>query len=161
MRLRNKNKITRYPLLVTGYYQCGQTVIEVIVAVAIFAVLSTSTLFLILGSFDGVRYGGEQEMALNFASEGIDAARSIANQGWGRLPFGGPYGLDSSSGWWQISGTGNTEGKFSRTLNVDQVYRDASGNIAPSGTLDPRTKKLTSQVIWETVLGRPNVINLI
>lgn len=139
----------------------GQTIIEVIVTVAVFAVFSTSALFLILGSFESVRYGGEQEMALAFAQEGIDAARSIVNQGWGKLPFGGPYGLDSSLGYWQISGTGNEQGKFSRTINVDQVYRDASGNIVPTGILDPRTKKVISQVIWETLTGRPNMISLI
>ncbi len=161
MQSRNKNKITRYPLLVTGYCECGQTIIEVLVAIAIFAVLSTSAIFLILGSFESVRYGGEQEMALAYVSEGIDAARSVVNQGWGKLPIGGPYGLNSSSGYWQISGTGNTEGKFSREIFVEQVYRDASGNIAPSGTLDPRTKKVIAQVIWETVVGRPLVLNLI
>ena len=139
----------------------GQTVIEVIVAMAIFAVLSTSAVFLILGSFETVRYGGEQEMALAFVHEGIDAARSIANQGWGKLPFGGPYGVSSSSGYWQISGTGNAEGKFSREIYVEQVYRDGSGNIAPSGTLDPRTKKIIAQVVWETVTGRPLVLSLI
>jgi hypothetical protein len=139
----------------------GQTIIEVIVAVAVFAVLSTSALFLILGSFESVRYGGEQEMALAFVSEGIDAARSIANQGWGKLLFGGPYGVSSVSGYWQLFGTGDTSGKFSRTINVDQVYRNGSGDIAPSGTFDPRTKKVTLQVNWETVVGRPNLISLI
>jgi hypothetical protein len=139
----------------------GQTVVEVLVAVAIFAALSTSAVFLILGSFESVRYGGDAEVASAFAQEGIDAARSVINQGWGELPVGGPYGLSSATGYWQISGSGDAEGKFSRAVTVGQVYRDGSGNIAPAGTLDPRTKKIVAQVTWETVAGRSNLLNLI
>lgn len=141
--------------------EIGQTVIEVLVAVAIFAMFSTSAVFLILGSFESVRYGKDAEGASAFAQEGIDAARSVINQGWGELPVGGPYGLSSSSGHWQISGSGDVADKFSRTVSVEQVYRDGSGNIAPAGTADPRTKKIIAQVVWETVAGRSNLLNLI
>jgi hypothetical protein len=157
----NKRKITHYPLPVTRYYQDGQTVVEVLVAVAIFAALSTSAVFLLLGSFESVRYGGDAEVASAFAQEGIDAARSVISQGWGELPVGGPYGLSSAAGYWQISGSGDISGKLSRAVSVGQVYRDGGGNIAPAGTLDPRTKKITAQVGWETVAGRPNLLNLI
>lgn len=139
----------------------GQTVVEVLVAVAIFSALATSAIFLILGSFESVRYGGDAEVASAFAQEGIDAARSVANQGWGELPVGGPYGVSAAAGYWQLSGGGDATGKFSRAISVEQVYRDGSGNIAPSGTLDPRTKKINTLVNWETVAGRPNSINLI
>ncbi len=151
-KIKNKNIVGR---------ERGQTVIEVLVAVSIFAALSTSAVFLILGGFESVRYGGDAEVATAFAQEGIDAARSIANQGWGELPVGGPYGMSSASGFWELSGSGDVSGNFSRTVSVSQVYRDGGGNIAPAGTLDPRTKKITAQVTWETMVGRPNLLNLI
>lgn len=148
-------------------FQLGFGIIEIIVAVSILAIIAASTAITVIGSFSTNRLGDEQTKASLFAQEGIEAAKSIKNQGW-EDPFlatdcSSGCGLDSSGGAWAYSGTNNTlESKYTRTLLVQQAQRDAGGNIVSSGgTDDPDTYKVTSTVNWDFTSARSNIVELI
>ncbi|MFH1047823.1 MAG: type II secretion system protein [Patescibacteria group bacterium] len=131
--------------------EAGMSVLEVLLAIAIFGVLAASLMTMVWGSL--VISGGavERIRATLLAEEGLDAARSIRNIAWTELADG-DHGLDKTGGLWQFAGASDsTDGLYVRSVNVEAVNRDVNGDIvAVGGTLDPRTKKITSTVTWNS-----------
>lgn len=140
----------------------GFSIIEVILAAALFMILATGAIVVILQGLDSNRLGEEQSVANQYASEGIEAARSIKNQNFINLVDSAGTGITQSGSVWTFSGSNNVlNGKYTRVLTVSDVNRDDSGNIVASGgTQDPLTKKITSTVSWNFTPTRSNSIVL-
>ena len=116
---------------------------------------------IILQGFDMNRLGSEQTIANQYASEGLEAVRSIRNQSFLNLVNSTGVGVLKSGGIWVFSGSNNTFNKYTRVLTVSDVYRDTNGNIvANGGTLDPQSKKITSTVTWNVSASRNNSVFL-
>lgn len=129
----------------------GFSLVEILLAVALFSVFSVGVVSLVLQGWNTARLAQENSVAKEYASEGVEAARSIKNQNFASLVNTSSTGIVQSGGVWTFSGTNNTfdSGKFTRSIAVADVYRDISGNIvATGGTLDPLSKKITSTVNW-------------
>src|SRR3990167_7094154 len=147
----------------------GFSVIEIILAAALFMIIATGSITVILQGTDSNRLGEEQTVANQYATEGMEAVRSIKNQNFANLVNSAGTGVAQSGGVWIFSGTNNTNtfnpvGKYTRAIKVESVYRDAvppAGNIVTSGTLDPDTKKITSTVSWNFTPSRANSVQLI
>lgn len=140
-------------------YRSGQSVVEVIVAVSIFVIIAASSVITILGSFMTSRLAEEQTQASFYASEGIGAVSSIRDQNWSNL-IDGNYGLTASGGQWAFAGTSDLLGKFTRSVQISSVARDASGNIVDiGGTTDTNTKKITANITWNFVPSRLSSIS--
>ncbi len=129
--------------------QKGQSFIELLVAMGIFVLTSTAAILLFFGgqslSIDSIN----AQSALDYASEGMEAVRSIKEQGdlgWTQLTDG-EHGLVYSAGQWQLSGTQDTEDKFTRTVTVT--------------TLSADTKEITTEIDWQTDPLRPQQIQLV
>ncbi len=126
----------------------GQSVIEVIIAVAIFVILASGSVTVILGSFLSSRQGSEETQASFYAQEGLDAVKSIRDQSWEFL-VDGDHGLSFAGGKWVFNGTSEVLGKYTRKITISPVNRSVGGDIAPTGgTLDPNTKKAVALVTW-------------
>ena len=139
----------------------GFGIIEIIVAMSIMIIIAATGTSTVLHSFSSNRLGGEETQATLFAQEGVEAVRSIKNQDWTNLSTG-TYGLDDSGGTWALSGSSETEGKFTRQIVISQVQRDSNGDIVDSGgTVDSDTLKATSQVDWEFSPTRNNTVTLV
>ena len=110
----------------------GFGIIEIIVAMSIMIIIAATGTSTVLHSFSSNRLGGEETQATLFAQEGVEAVRSIKNQDWTNLSTG-TYGLDDSGGTWALSGSSETEGKFTRQIVISQVQRDSNGDIVDSG----------------------------
>src|SRR3990167_10677941 len=147
----------------------GFSVIEIILAAALFMIIATGSITVILQGLDSNRLGQEQTVANQYAAEGMEAVRSIKNQNFANLVNSAGSGVIQSGGVWIFSGTNNTNtfnpvGRYTRTIKVESVNRDAvppAGNIVVSGTLDPDTKKITSTVSWNFTPSRLNSVELI
>lgn len=140
----------------------GLSVIEVILAAAIFVIFSAGAVSLILHSLSSTRLSGEQLIANTYASEGIDAVKSIANQSYANLVNTLGVGVSvNGSNVWTFSGTNNTFDKYTRVITIEDAQRDGSGNVVNSGgTVDPNTKKVTSTVTWQFSSNRNNDVTL-
>ena len=139
----------------------GQSLIEVIVAMGIFVLFVSAFAHLNLGAYDGGRQGREQTIAAHYAMEGLEATRSIAQAEFTDLSDG-TYGLDDTSGVFAFSGSTNVLGKYTRTVEVASVQRNASDQIVPSGgTVDADTKQITSTVTWNVQDGRSNTVQFV
>src|SRR3989344_1590517 len=129
----------------------GFSIIEVILAVFMFAIIAVTGITTILHSYSVNRLGEEETFATLYAGEGMEAVRSIKNQGWSNLSAG-TLKLRRSNGFWEFNGPGSDtdpSGRFTRSMLVSTVNRDVNGNIVSSGgTTDPDTKKVTAEVNW-------------
>jgi len=128
----------------------GFSLIEIILAIAIFMVLAVTGITTILHSFSVNKLGEEQTNADLYAQEGLEAVRSIKNQNWTNLSADvSTKGLQSSSGFWEFNETEDVKDKYTRQILISSVNRDVNGEITQSGgTLDIDTLKVTSSVAW-------------
>lgn len=138
----------------------GLSIIEVILAMAIFVIIVSTSAAVVIHSFSANRLGEEETKAALLASEGIEATRSIKNQNFANL-VSGTYDVTSSQGVWQLGSTPTPGGKYVRKVNISDVYRDEAGEIVESGgTLDEMTKRISSQVSWQFSPSRSNTIEM-
>ncbi len=140
----------------------GFSVIEILVAIGIFAVLATAVVPSIIQTFTIARLGDNETDATFYTQEGIEAARSIKNQAWANLTDGS-YGLATGSGVWAFLGTNNTKGIYTRTETVSDIYRDISGNMQLSGCtnmLDKNAKRVVATNNWNSSPTRTNNVTL-
>lgn len=124
------------------------TLVEVVLAIAIFTLFASAV---VLVSVDTINRDTKVELeneALSYAQEGLEAARAIRSEDYWAL-ITGDWGLDFTADTWSLAAAPESiDGFYERTLTIEDVYRDGSGNIASTGTLDPNTKKITSTVEW-------------
>jgi type II secretory pathway pseudopilin PulG len=132
-------------------FEKGFSVIEVLIAAALFAMFSTGIIAVVLQGFDANRTGSEETIANQYASEGIEAIRSIKNQSFTSLVATMSAGMvRNGSNVWAFSGINNTFGKYTRVASIAAVQRDASGNIiASGGNVDPNIVRVMSTVSWD------------
>ena len=155
----NQAKIPK-PLLLAS--KSGQSVIEVIVAVAILVIIAASSVTVVLGSFSTTRLAEEETQAALLAVEGLEATQSIRNQNWANLT-NGSHGLLFSGGNWTFNGSSDIDptNTFTRTTTIAEVQRDGNGDIVGSGgTVDVDTKKTTVDVTWNFTPTRQNTVSM-
>ena len=127
----------------------GFSLVEVIFAVFFLSFFLGGTVFLLVENASSLLANSDHLTALNLAQEGIEASSSIRTDEWCNATTG-VHGLAITAGQWSYAGTGDTIGKFTRTVQIDPVYRDSSGVIVnpPGGVLDYSTKQVTVTVTW-------------
>jgi len=131
------------------YGEAGFSLVEVIVALAIFGILSAGVFQVVTNSYTNFYGSGDKQTVAQFTQEAIEAVRSIRDNSWQDIENAsgaGDKGLEkATNGYWQFSGTANTLGVLTRVVGVTKVYRDSSGNIVDTGgTEDPSTFQVTA-----------------
>ena len=143
----------------------GMSIIEVIVAMALFIILASVGMSAVLGAFSSNRLSDDHLRAQTFAQSGIEEVSSLIKQGWSS-PFLATNcnlgcGVTLNNGNLTWAGTSNTQGNLTRTITVESVLRNASGNIVTTGgTIDSDTKKVTSTVSWDFSPTRNNIVSI-
>jgi len=148
----------------------GQTLFEIVIALAIFSMVASILVSVSLGGFTALTQGGDQTKASALAEEGIEALRSIRDGAWNELrPAGGSQtaivtgAISISGNQWIFTAGALAEilGKYTRTITLEAVCRDPQTRIitvCPVGAPDPHTERATVTVSWET---RPGVTNTV
>lgn len=133
--------------------------IELLLAGAVFAVFATATVEVLFFGLEADRLGEETTIATEYASEGMEALRSIKAKSFDNLSVTSATGLARVSGDWILSGTDNTFGKYTRVIAIEEVRRGDDGNIDENGgTTDSDTKKVTVTVAWNVTPTRANSV---
>lgn len=131
----------------------GQSLIEFIIAIGILVIVGGSGAIAVLGSLTATRLAKERTQATGFALEGIEAVKSIRNQGWENM-VNGTHGLTDSQGFWEFSGNSDTLGaKYTRTIILEDTEVD--------GEVISEAKKVTSTVFWNYTPTRPNQVQYV
>lgn len=152
----------------------GFSSIEVILAAAVFVILTAGITGVVIQGININRLSAEHIAAVQFAAEGLEAVRSIRNQSYGTLAGvnAAPRGLILTGQTWSFDGDDtsdilvhNVSDNYTRTIKVEPVNRDAAppgGNIvSTAGNPDNDTKKIISTVNWNFNLARPERVNLV
>lgn len=133
----------------------GQSVIEIIVATALFMTIVSGVIPFYLTVFDANQKDIDKLQADLYLQQGLEAVRSIRNQSFSNL-VNGTYGLSRTAGYWTLSGSSDLNDKFTRTVVIASAQRDAACNmVASGGTTDTFAKKVTLQVLWDYAPGKP------
>lgn len=133
-------------ILKNRFRSSGITLIEIIVAMAIFMIIVPGMIMMVLGSHTGTLRSEKRLEANALAQQGIEAARAIRNYDWDELAPG-THGLDKSNGYWELSGTQDVIwGKYTRSLEVQE--------------LNPTTKSITVNISWNVTPQTTNHLRL-
>jgi len=141
----------------------GNSLIEVIIALAIFSLLSSSLVSLILGNLSILSNSGNATKGEFLAQEGIEAMRSIKNRAWNELNINSSA-IQINNNEWNLAGEGTSEqiDNFSRTVYLRDVFRDSNNNIiastSPLASSDRSTKEVRSKASW--ISSRNNNISV-
>lgn len=133
--------------------QSGITIIEIIIALGVFSLLSAAIVSLALSGHQLLGRSEQLAEAGNLANAGYEAVRSIRDRAWNELVFDQAR-VYRENGAWHLAGDNVPEkiGKYSREVYFLPVYRDGSFEIVASGTLgawlDPESKEVLVRVLW-------------
>lgn len=141
--------------------QKGQSLIEVVIAMAVFSVIAGAIMSVTLGSLNGLIQGGEETEARAFAEEGMEAVRSVRDHAWNVLTIS-PAQVGVSGSVWTLSRAASEliGNKFTRIITLTNVCRDGTDTIAvcPATYTDPHTKLVTVNVRWAPRSGATNSV---
>lgn len=135
--------------------QSGQTVVEVLMAIALSAIMLPALATALVASREGRAQEAERLQATALARQADEAVRSVREKGWtniSSLTAGSPYrpAIDTSpANSWELVAGAETIGTFTRQVVATDVQRNSSGQIVTSGgTVDSSTRKITITVSW-------------
>ena len=130
-------------------HEKGQSLIELLVAMAVFVLIISAITFLVLDSYIAHRAGREETIATLLAEEGLEAARSIRDNDWNDL-VDGNHGIATTVDSWIFQGTEE---------DIDQLKEGKRKIIVSS--IDNSRKEVKSQITWEFSADRPREIILV
>lgn len=137
------------------------SIVEIILGVSLFAVFASSAIAIAVQSLETERLGEEEAIATHYASEGLEALRSLRNTNFSSLSPTSASGIDRIGNVWTLSGASTSFEKYVRVVSIAPVSRDLSGSVvATGGTLDPLSFKVTSAVTWNVTPSRTNTVTL-
>ena len=130
----------------THHLQSGFSMVEVILASSIFALIVVSFVGVFLYGQEATALAGKRSSAVFLAEEGLEAARNIRDSGIGGLADG-THGLAISGGQWSFSGSQDVSGVFTREIAISAI--------------DAERKQITSTVTWQQNRQRAGTVSMI
>ena len=115
--------------------QRGFSVVEVLLASTIFALLITAVIGAVIYGRVSTATAGNRSRANLIAEEGLEAVRSIRDASYANL-VDGTYGLSQAGNVWSLAGSSDTTGLYTRRITISSA----------SGT-DRKTVK--SDITWQ------------
>lgn len=130
----------------------GFGVVEIVIGSALISIALIGLIGAFQSSLVASREAGRKLTATFLAEEGMEVARLMRDRSWTNisgLSTTTAYYLSFTGGTWATTTVSSqTFGTYYRTVRVTDVYRDGSDDIVASGTWDPYTKKITTDVSW-------------
>jgi prepilin-type N-terminal cleavage/methylation domain-containing protein len=129
----------------------GFSLIEIIVAISIFAVVIFAASQLLLTSQEVTKIGNNKVKAIALQSEYLEKVRNLRQYSWGFLTNGRYILKIDQDGdiFLEATTSGEIIDNFTRFLEIEDAYRDQEGRLVTSGgILDPSIKKVTVFVSW-------------
>lgn len=141
----------RQRLLLPSSDQAGQTIIEVLVAIGVAAVMLPALATALVASREGQATQSQRLEATAMLREADEAVRSERELGWTQIATNGTYHPIVSGSAWDLTSGSETVNGYTRQIVISDAQRNSSGAIVTSGgTADPSTKRIVTTVSWTT-----------
>ena len=133
----------------------GASIIEIVIALGIFAIMASSFAVVLFGSFAGMLRGGEFLQAESLIQEAEEAIISIKKRDFNELIYN-ESSVVNSNGYWELSGEGDNykENGFLRQIYFYDVFRAVDGAYAEEGDAgasnDSLSKKILIKISWQS-----------
>jgi len=141
--------------------ESGFSMVEIILALAIFAMIASAMVSLSLGGINALNRGSDHTEAQFLIQEVVEGLRSIKHSTWNEFIYD-TSSISKGATNWEFDGEGTTEtvGKFTREMTFEDVCRDSSDNIVdcPGDYIDPHTKKIKVTITWNVRAGIDNEV---
>ena len=124
----------------------GQSLVEVLVSLGIFAIVTNAIFSLFFGGQSLSVDSSNAQIATEYASEAMEALRSVRDRNWDELADG-RHGLTFQDNEWRFSGAEDSRNIFRRAVFIS--------------SLDANTKQASTTVTWQTDPQRPQQITLV
>lgn len=124
--------------------QKGQSLIEIIFAIAIFTIGIVTIGYLIIDARASLHQATDLTQARLLAAEGIEAVVSMKGGGFDSLTDG-THGLALNQGYWSLVLTPDSIGKFERAITIESIDID--------------NKEVTSHVSWNVLGGKEKSVS--
>lgn len=133
------------------YNNKGQLLVELLVALAIAAILIPAIATGFIASRQGKAQERQRLEAAALARQSDEAVRIARDANWNNVATAGTYhAIIAGSTWALASGSASLNG-YTQSIVISDVYRDGAGKIVASGGfIDPSTKLVTVTVAWGT-----------
>lgn len=125
--------MARVWLITKKHRQAAFSPVEVLLAATIFGFLVVALIGAIIYGRISLSTSGDRGRAAFLADEAIEAVRSIRDSGFSNIPDG-TYGLTQTGNQWNLSGTSDVSGIFTRQVTIT--------------TVDANRKTITANVSW-------------
>ena len=134
-------------------YTSGFGLMEIIISITLISVSLFAFATVSRIAFRAVLESSDRQRGGFLLEEGFEAIKTIRDDGWtniSSLTLDMSYHLVFSGGTWSATTSSQLiDGIFTRTFMLGEVFRNASDNIASSGTSDPGTRRMEIEVTWE------------
>ncbi len=138
----------------------GFTLVELVVAVAIFAILIGGMATLITGSHLSALENAKRVKAGAMLSETWEALHAIRNGDFTQIT-NGTHGLSFSNGYWEFYSDSDERDNITRRVTVTDVRRDGNSDIVESGgDVDSDSKKILIEISWSPYTGQNQSISV-
>lgn len=131
----------------------GQTLIEILLAIALAAIILPAIAAGIMASRSGTAQQKERFAGTLLMEEAQNAVRSVREKGWTTFALNGTYHPAISGSSWVLADGPQTTNGFTRQIVISDVYRENGAIVSTGGTLDPSTKKAEITVSWTLPLS--------
>lgn len=131
----------------------GNSVLEIIIAMAVFSLIMTAIADLMLGSFSTAMRGGELLQVQSLIQEGMEGVAAVADRAWNELGYASTSAVSDGAAW-QLGPDGFSEqiGNYTRIIELSPIYRDPDGHIvtatATGAYLDVNSRGLRVEIKW-------------
>lgn len=132
----------------------GQMLVEILLVIAITAIMLPALLTGLISSKQGKAQQGQRVQAIALMREGVEILRNLKEQSWSYIATAGTYYPEITDNNWSLASGSENIGTHTREIEITDVYRDSAGNIVTSGgAYDPSTKRAVITVSWGTPLS--------
>lgn len=138
----------------------GFSIVEVVLAGALFIVFAAALSGILLQSLESGRRNADLMAAIAYAEDGLELVRTVRQYGFSSLQtvHDGSISWNGSDGWNFTDDSGDRFDRYERRMTIEYARRDSVGMIAEDGDPDTRTLKVTSVVRWESAPGQPETV---
>src|SRR3989344_4108663 len=128
----------------------GQSLVELLVVIGMFAVISPALLTAFVASRQGRVQTQYRLQAVAYLTEASEAVRSVREKGWTTFAVNGIYHPVANASDWSLALDPDTPAPgLTRSIEIADAHRNASGALdETSTTVDPSTKRITITVSW-------------